>query len=613
MSVFHSIGTQEFVPDLLTHIRKSAASIAVPLDLVILQSILLCLIAGEKNLILRTPDEDVALTVQLAVWTLSCIFNIPTRKLKTRPPTSGRRSTSKRTPASATSTQPDSATAFLRSLFIPTHDEDGPGEIAKHMNNAHARRSPPYPPRFKTKRPHTEYHAHSPWVSSDNATETQAPNTTIESLSGTASTSQYPLPTGPVPSIHKPRPMYPRDAPAARLPHAYTDPLPFLADHRRRKSTTHSAKQVSRELPHALVVSNLEDAPDSVQHALAQVLATRKVVLPGGAAGDDHTWPLPAGFIAVYVCPWSATERPAIHKSLLDKFAMSTNVLVDAHIRRDYRMLPFSMAVPVRTVPVGSGDRFFSHSTPTSPAAPAVSLPTHTPPLATRALPPVHHRAVTYSGPTAYGAPYPVGPTITADIVPAGLLDALHAAHARTRLSPRLARYLADTLSAARAHPRLDAMLLTARAHEDAESLVRASRVLGLDLTGAELLRPAAIGSSTEGNATDEEDGDGDDEDDYRSALDAWASASSADAHEHEHENEPLIQGGDAASSARGGAVAQEDGAALEVLDAAEVHVARMVPRVISHRVRLRSGPEDEVLASALFGATFGPGAAVGV
>lgn len=462
------------------------------------------------------------------------------------------------------------------------------------------------------KRPHTEYHAHSPWVSSDNA-ETQAPNTTIESLSGTGSTSQYPLPTGPVPSIHKPRPMYPRDAPAARLPHAYTDPLPLLADHRRRKSATHSAKQVSNELPHALVVSNLEEAPDMVQHALAQVLATRKVVLPGGAAGEERTWPLPAGFIVVYVCPWSATERPAIHKSLLDKFAMSTNVLVAPHIRRDYGMLPFSMTAPTRTVPGGSEGRFFSHSTPTSPAAPAVSLPTHTPPLATRALPPVHQRAATYAGPAAYGAPYPTSPFTTADVVPAGLLDALHAAHARTRLSLRLVRYLADTLSAARAHPRLDAMLLTARTHQDAESLVRASRVLGLDLTGAELLRPPAAGASTRGSGSDDEDGDGEGEDDYRSALDAWASASSAEAHEHENENEPLMQGGDAASSARGGAVAQEDDAGLEVLDAAEVHVARMVPRVISHRVRLRSGPEDEVLASALFGATFGPGAAVGV
>ncbi len=68
MSVLQAIGTQEFLPALLTHIRNSAKSLAVPLDLVILQSVLLCLIAGEKNLILRTPDEDVALTVRLAVW-----------------------------------------------------------------------------------------------------------------------------------------------------------------------------------------------------------------------------------------------------------------------------------------------------------------------------------------------------------------------------------------------------------------------------------------------------------------------------------------------------------------------------------------------------------------
>ena len=465
------------------------------------------------------------------------------------------------------------------------------------------------------KRPHTEYHAHSPWVSSDNGVETQAPNTTIESLSGTASTSQYPLPTGPVPRIHKPRPIHPRDTPAGRLPHAYTDPLPLLADHRRRKSATHSTKQASSKLPHALVVSNLEDAPDAVQRALAQVLVTRKVVLAGGEAEDERTWPLPAGFIVIYVCPWNATERPAIHKSLLDKFAMSTNILIAAHIRRDFRMLPFSMTAPTRAVPAGSEDRFFSHSTPTSPAAPAVSLPTHTPPLATRALPPMHQRAATYGGPAAHGMPPSASPFTTERVVPAGLLDALHAAHARTRISPRLARYLADTLSAARAHPRLDAMLLTARAHSDAESLVRASRVLGLDLTGAELLRPPAAGSSTMGSEDNEEDedGEGEGEDDYRSALDAWASASSVDAHDNEHENAPLMHAGDVASSARGGAGGEENGAGLEVLDAAEVHVARMVPRVISHRVRLRSGPEDEVLASALFGATFGAGAAVGV
>lgn len=68
MSLSHLIGTQSFLPALLAHIRNSATAPAVPLDHVIFQSILLCLIAGEKHLILRTPEEDVPLAAQLAAW-----------------------------------------------------------------------------------------------------------------------------------------------------------------------------------------------------------------------------------------------------------------------------------------------------------------------------------------------------------------------------------------------------------------------------------------------------------------------------------------------------------------------------------------------------------------
>jgi hypothetical protein len=62
------IGTQAFLPALLAHIRGLATTQSLPLDPVIFQSILLCLIAGEKHLILRTAEEDIGLTVKIVVW-----------------------------------------------------------------------------------------------------------------------------------------------------------------------------------------------------------------------------------------------------------------------------------------------------------------------------------------------------------------------------------------------------------------------------------------------------------------------------------------------------------------------------------------------------------------
>ena len=118
-------------------------------------------------------------------------------------------------------------------------------------------------------------------------------------------------------------------------------------------------------------------------------------------------------------------------------------------------------------------------------------------------------------------------------------------------------------------------MLLTAKATKDAEDLVKASRVVGNDLTGMELVRPPV-------SADDEE-----------SEFQIRSEEHVTSAEEEEEE----------AKSQRSG----EDNAANRVLDVSEVDIARIVPRVISHRVRLRDGPEDELLSSALFGATFKP------
>lgn len=58
-------GTPPFFPALLAHVQDLAAP-SLPLDAVVFQSILLCLIAGEKHLLLRAPERDVRLVVKLA-------------------------------------------------------------------------------------------------------------------------------------------------------------------------------------------------------------------------------------------------------------------------------------------------------------------------------------------------------------------------------------------------------------------------------------------------------------------------------------------------------------------------------------------------------------------
>jgi len=67
----HLIGTQAFFPALISYIHNIGAPASLPLDHVIFQSILLCLITGDKHLILRTPEEDVGLVVKLTIWVSS--------------------------------------------------------------------------------------------------------------------------------------------------------------------------------------------------------------------------------------------------------------------------------------------------------------------------------------------------------------------------------------------------------------------------------------------------------------------------------------------------------------------------------------------------------------
>ena len=221
-----------------------------------------------------------------------------------------------------------------------------------------------------------------------------------------------------------------------------------------------------------------------------------------------------------------------------------------------------------------------------------------------------------------------------------------------TYISPFLNIYLQDLFTAARFDaPELDGTLLTARAMEDAEKLARACRVLGTELGGWELIRDPAVGRESEGqglaDVDDDDDGNGSNGGSIRGmefetgynpgngvVIDVGLGSlgetpSSGDVHARveqpprsksksavhkqkeraqvvEWHPRPLKVAFDGPRSVEP-SIRSTDGVDSEVpmFDVSEADVARIVPRVVSHRVRMRDGWMDEVLAGAVCGATF--------
>jgi hypothetical protein len=64
------LGSSSFIPALHNHLRGSSVG-TLPLDPAILQAILTCIVAGDKNLILHAPEEDLSLVVRLTSWVSS--------------------------------------------------------------------------------------------------------------------------------------------------------------------------------------------------------------------------------------------------------------------------------------------------------------------------------------------------------------------------------------------------------------------------------------------------------------------------------------------------------------------------------------------------------------
>lgn len=209
-------------------------------------------------------------------------------------------------------------------------------------------------------------------------------------------------------------------------------------------------------------------------------------------------------------------------------------------------------------------------------------------------------------------------------------------------LHPSLDMYLLDLFAATRHHPALDGTLLTMRAHMDAEALARAFRVLNGDTIGATLVCQEARLGDADTAAFDGGSWTGGGSAAWRSAESLGGMIRSNEAgsrlgvgkasDEYGYEGEHGIRvrvddedGGSHRSFSAGfeGAPDAPDPelAPADALDAAiksawpdvwdvsEEDVARIFPRVVSHRLRVRDGPDDEVLSSVVWPACSSDGA----
>jgi len=159
-------------------------------------------------------------------------------------------------------------------------------------------------------------------------------------------------------------------------------------------------------------------------------------------------------------------------------------------------------------------------------------------------------------------------------------------------VSPSLSLYVDELFTAARHHHELDGTLLTSRAHRDAESLIRVQRLLSGDSTSTELIRSYEMEDKVGGESSD---GFVDPANDLFDPAqpprrDSWLMMGRLRA--------TIISEKGPDSTGYTDSTIQLE---LQRMDVSEVDIARIIPRVLTHRLRVRDGPDHEILSSAVF------------
>jgi hypothetical protein len=317
-------------------------------------------------------------------------------------------------------------------------------------------------------------------------------------------------------------------------------------------------------LPSALVLTGLEHCSVPCHRLLLRTLLERRVTLGEDLDGAELSFrELPQNFILIYVCPFDPRERPPIHKSLVRRH-MTSPLLTDLINRPHTQLDKFSPSVAVALHP-STRD---AHAT---------------------------YRSSDFSGTQSPSLPLtPTQPTSPNPVLPRDFLPRLRSLSTseHVNIHPSIRLYIADLISAARHHHELDGTLLGVRSVEDAEALVRAHRVLGAGDVGSALIeRTAALSiTSAAGSTLSFHHPDGADVAVHLHWVEEWSLTTASP-------RRPAS----AASDAEADWLHFDPRAKWDV---SEVDAAKVVPRVISHRLRVRDGPEDELMAGVMFMAT---------
>ena len=369
-------------------------------------------------------------------------------------------------------------------------------------------------------------------------------------------------------------------------------------------------------IPRAVVVSGLEYVSAAGQRTLSQALVDKRLILDDDTHSLGGTWNLPDDFIVVYVCASDGRERPPLLRNLvnipsavlcsrlshatlfplqLDKFALSADVSIPPETRHAYAAYRATYSTSAFTSPIPSPRVL----TPTIPAVDSlltngVNMSPRLRPSLSLAIPPapvVSQFDLQYL--RALAAPFP-SPL----------------AHAHTAMQPSLRVYFSDLFSATRHHPELDGTLLTHRAHAYGDALARAFRVLAGDSIGANLVQAVSSKDEHESDLWDVseeiaensesigvQDTSSPSSQDVKSPamIDIDGTDANGDGQWDEYTPRPRTESE---------TVTPSD--SPEAWDVSEVDIARIFPRVTSHRLRVREGPDEEVLGSLVWPAVEG-------
>lgn len=435
----------------------------------------------------------------------------------------------------------------------------------------------------------------------------------------------------------------------------YTDPGLITTQ---QSHNVHSGPVSDALLPRAVVLSGLENATMPCQRALSLVLLQRKIVLEDDeelGAMNSPEWTLPDDFMFVLVCPWDPRERPGVYKGIvsdipsahdpvtdydneqLDHFSLSATIGLARETRQHYSSYMSSL-LPATTPP----------TTTTSPKPTLALQPSAPTPLPSQLL----HRLRELSTPEHVHIDGGLRLYLT------DLMSAIRHHH---ELDGMLigARAMRDAEALIRAHRvlcgtdggtglienmvalevqsaehtktrggGLASMMatMTTTTSEDEGVPVESSEVPGFTSTSDDAAFPGVRRRKGPGFGEEDIDDSG-----YVLVSLKWDNTNVVGSARGENTNGLLhatttnaaahgssfsLNNSSTSSLAPGfdnslGAGRQRRGRGAREWwdvedekarwDVSEVDVAKVVPRVVSHRLRVRSGPEDEVLSSVVF------------